>query len=576
MAFRITNQLWDKIYHFASFPQTPVSLQQMVLFGQNPSQGTLLKASEFLTEELPVRLAHRVKELHDLPQGLGEMPSIIRVKEWYAQSFEELVNFPPPKIPEEYSRLLHAAAKPLPESVPNPSLHKLLPFNTQVAGQLDHSVHIMSSPSTSFFLSQSSNIAGLKGAHHPGSPHADDATPHHTGLENVPLESLEGVTSPASSYTSGAGQNGIGGKKKMRIPMERRYYSNPEENMDMDWPPEVYEYNKRFTKVLENIKKRHDPTVTTVAGGVLEWKKQQRGAGGAGARNVVIGSDIQRFLDRFYMSRIGIRFLIGQHIALNTLQPHPDYVGIICTRSRLHDIASEAIENARFICEEHYGMFKAPPVQLICPRDLTFAYVPGHLSHILFELLKNSLRAIVERYGIEPSERGGVSNGRGGEYMAAPSGQFPPIKVVVVEGNEDITIKISDEGGGIPRSAIPLVWTYMYTTMDMEARGRGGSMRGSAGSLSGGSLGSALESGKNDFAAPMAGFGYGLPLSRLVRELVHFRTSWSSILCFIVCTLFWRRPEIDLYGGVWNGRVHSLESTVEQQGTAAVMREDRT
>lgn len=36
---------------------------------------------------------------------------------------------------------------------------------------------------------------------------------------------------------------------------------------------------------------------------------------------------------------------------------------------------------------------------------------------------------------------------------------FPPIKVVVVEGSEDITIKISDEGGGIPRSAIPLIWT---------------------------------------------------------------------------------------------------------------------
>jgi pyruvate dehydrogenase kinase 2/3/4 len=80
----------------------------MVLFGQNPSQGTLLKASQFLagtrtraqqgemlrhyrrspTEELPVRLAHRVRELDDLPQGLSDMPSIRRVKEWYAQSFE--------------------------------------------------------------------------------------------------------------------------------------------------------------------------------------------------------------------------------------------------------------------------------------------------------------------------------------------------------------------------------------------------------------------------------------------------------------------------------------------------------
>lgn len=65
-SYRITSQLWDKIVHFASFPQTPgmsrphtstlhttylpsVSLQQMALFGQNPSQGTLLKASQFLS-----------------------------------------------------------------------------------------------------------------------------------------------------------------------------------------------------------------------------------------------------------------------------------------------------------------------------------------------------------------------------------------------------------------------------------------------------------------------------------------------------------------------------------------------
>lgn len=51
------------------------------------------------------------------------------------------------------------------------------------------------------------------------------------------------------------------------------------------------------------------------------------------------------------------------------------------------------------------------------------------------------------------------------ERFGAEYEEYPPIKVIVVEGSEDITIKISDEGGGIPRSAIPLIWTYMYTTM---------------------------------------------------------------------------------------------------------------
>lgn len=50
--------------------------------------GTLFRASQFLAEELPIRLAHRVEELETLPDGLNEMPSVKKVKDWYAQSFE--------------------------------------------------------------------------------------------------------------------------------------------------------------------------------------------------------------------------------------------------------------------------------------------------------------------------------------------------------------------------------------------------------------------------------------------------------------------------------------------------------
>ena len=150
-------------------------------------------------------------------------------------------------------------------------------------------------------------------------------------------------------------------KLKLRVPMERRYaacsfspvipfaqlrYRYYANTNGVHWPPEVQDYNKRFTKMLEHIKSRHDPTVTTVAQGVLEWKRSQN------ARH--IGLDIQAWLDRFYLSRIGIRFLIGQRaffwfnfvysnfhspkiiysdVAINTHQAHEDYVGIICTQA---------------------------------------------------------------------------------------------------------------------------------------------------------------------------------------------------------------------------------------------------
>ncbi|KAH9827603.1 [Pyruvate dehydrogenase (acetyl-transferring)] kinase, mitochondrial [Teratosphaeria destructans] len=397
----------DTIKHYSNFPATGVSLRQMVQFGQNVSTGTLFRASQFLSEELPIRLAHRVQELGDLPDGLNEMPSIQRVQDWYAQSFEDIIQLPKPSLSTEIKERLSKPAR-------NGRQSRILSEATQ-------------NPSV-----------------RPGQYKSDTTRIFGEGKENG-----NGTTRKSNSA--------------------RRYYSAADDNGG--WPPELSDYNTRFAGTLEKIKRRHDSVVTTIAQGILEYKRRRQ--------RMQIDHNIQAFLDRFYMSRIGIRMLIGQHIALTDqrTQSDPNYVGIICTKTNVRDLAQEAIENARFVCEDHYGLFDAPKVRLVCPPDLHFMYVPGHLSHMLFETLKNSLRAVVETHGQEKEE-------------------FPVTQVIVSEGREDITIKISDEGGGIPRSSIPLVWTYMYTTVDQTP-----------------SLDPDFD--KSDFKAPMAGFGYGLPISRL-------------------------------------------------------------
>ncbi|KAJ3462028.1 hypothetical protein MRS44_010581 [Fusarium solani] len=402
MSWKASERLMDTIRHYARFPATGVSLRQMVQFGEKPSVGTLFRASQFLAEELPIRLAHRVQELDELPDGLNEMPSVIKVKDWYAQSFEEITQLPRPELPQDVrtrlmkpSKTLGRQAFRLPPATPNPSIDE----------------------------GESSGWGGLQ-------------------------------------------NNGNGNGKKA---VTRRYFAVVDDTGD--WPADLHLYNQRFAQTLHDIKRRHDGVVTTMAQGILEYKRRRQ--------RMQIDSTIQSFLDRFYMSRIGIRMLIGQHIALTDQSHHrdPTYVGIICTKTNVQDLAQEAIENARFVCEDHYGLFEAPKVQLVCNPSLNFMYVPGHLSHMLFETLKNSLRAVVETHGMDKQA-------------------FPVTKVIVAEGKEDITIKISDEGGGIPRSAIPLVWTYMYTTVDRTP-----------------SLDPDFD--KSDFKAPMAGFGYGLPISRL-------------------------------------------------------------
>ncbi|KOB75464.1 [Pyruvate dehydrogenase [lipoamide]] kinase, mitochondrial [Operophtera brumata] len=65
-------------------------------------------------------------------------------------------------------------------------------------------------------------------------------------------------------------------------------------------------------------------------------------------------------------------------------------------------------------------------------RPMPVVYVPSHLYHMLFELFKNAMRAVMETHEDSP----------------------PPITVNLVHGREDVSVKVSDRGGGIPRSAL--------------------------------------------------------------------------------------------------------------------------
>jgi len=42
--------------------------------------------------------------------------------------------------------------------------------------------------------------------------------------------------------------------------------------------------------------------------------------------------------------------------------------------------------------------------------------------------------------------------------------EIPDINVDIVKGNADLTIRISDLGGGIPRSSVKNLFTYHYST----------------------------------------------------------------------------------------------------------------
>ncbi|KAG9485688.1 pyruvate dehydrogenase kinase, isozyme 3 [Eleutherodactylus coqui] len=226
-----------------------------------------------------------------------------------------------------------------------------------------------------------------------------------------------------------------------------------------------------FLNVLIEVRNRHNDVVPTMAQGVIEYKEKY-------GFDPFVSSNIQYFLDRFYTNRISFRMLINQHTLLfgGDINPaHPKHIGSIDPSCNVPEVVKDAYETAKMLCEQYYlaaPEFKIEEFNAKAPgRPLQVVYVPSHLFHMLFELFKNSMRATVEQH-----------EGR--------TEALPPIKTLVTLGKDDLSIKISDQGGGVPLRKIDRLFNYMYSTAPRPS----------------------LEPSS---AVPLAGFGYGLPISRL-------------------------------------------------------------
>ncbi|CAG9794168.1 unnamed protein product [Diatraea saccharalis] len=250
------------------------------------------------------------------------------------------------------------------------------------------------------------------------------------------------------------------------------------EKMDPE-PPVLTQFCER----LIHIRNRHADVVQTMAQGVLELKE---------SHEVDVGTEnsIQYFLDRFYMSRISIRMLINQHTLLfgeeqvsarqasvSGIGNGGRHIGSIDPACDVVVVVRDAYENARFLCDRYY--LASPDLELMqmgvaSDRPMPIVYVPSHLYHMLFELFKNAMRAVMEHHESAP----------------------PPIQVNLINGKEDISVKMSDRGGGIPRSVTDLLFKYMYSTAPQPSK-------------------------SDSHTVPLAGYGYGLPLSRLYARYFH-------------------------------------------------------
>ncbi|NXH43819.1 PDK2 kinase, partial [Dicaeum eximium] len=230
----------------------------------------------------------------------------------------------------------------------------------------------------------------------------------------------------------------------------------------------------RFTNALVTIRNRHNDVVPTMAQGVIEYKETY-------GDDPVSNQNIQYFLDRFYLSRISIRMLINQHTLLfdgSTNPAHPKHIGSIDPHCNVANVVRDAYNMAKLLCDKYY--MASPDLEIeevnACNSEqpVSIVYVPSHLYHMLFELFKNAMRATVESHESSP--------------------RLPAIRVMVALGQEDLSIRVRGQGtmdtpgtAWCPGDALGVPWGCPP----------------------------ALAPSHPNPCPPQAGFGYGLPISRL-------------------------------------------------------------
>ncbi|KAJ1310449.1 hypothetical protein OPQ81_007182 [Rhizoctonia solani] len=305
--------------------------------------------------------------------------------------------------------------------------------------------------------------------------------------------------------------------------------------------PEVksLEDNDQFSRELENLVEMHSNDIPTIAKGFQECSKY-------------LNQDrISSFLDLSIRGRIAVRLIAEQHIALSRAvreqsgrrldkKQSVGEVGVASTNCVPADMVRMCAAFVSELCEATLGA--TPPLVIDGVVDTRFSYVPVHIEYILTEILKNSYRATVEHHQ---------------KLGKRPMHNLPPVTVTIappmapsstIIDNEDpaataaprrdktsdshpsyLSIRVRDEGGGVPPSNLSRIFSYAFTTAGRLAQvgedeggpyaaqhiGGAAAMGGGSGAGAGNVFGEIAGRGLQTGMGTIAGLGYGLPMAQL-------------------------------------------------------------
>ncbi|KAL8858589.1 MAG: hypothetical protein Q9178_004883 [Gyalolechia marmorata] len=204
------------------------------------------------------------------------------------------------------------------------------------------------------------------------------------------------------------------------------------------------EDNDRYCKIITETLQEHLTVIPKLAMAVIE------------CQSLMKPEETDKFMNTLLRSRISRRVIAEQHLALTETfhspwhfpdakqqhDPNAEFVGDVFLRCNAKEVVEECSQRAKSLAREAFGSACIlPEVNLVGHLDATFPYILSHLQYIVGELLRNSTEAVIERWGQLP-------------------GNPAPIEVLISEAPQHVIIRISDQGGGIPKDILPNLWSF--------------------------------------------------------------------------------------------------------------------
>jgi pyruvate dehydrogenase kinase 2/3/4 len=118
-----------------------------------------------------------------------------------------------------------------------------------------------------------------------------------------------------------------------------------------------------------------------------------------------------------------------------------DFVGEVFLKCKAKQVVERCGRVAQDLMRQTSKTAQLPEIKVQGHLDATFPYILSHLEYIVGELLRNSVQAVVEKYHDSPQPP-------------------PPIEVLICETPQHVIMRISDQGGGIPREILPYLWSF--------------------------------------------------------------------------------------------------------------------